>query len=181
MIHIEPANLRDASYVTANLRPYDREEVFCQLPDGVDNATLAAALMAGESFVAYHGDQPVGFFGTNLINICTASVWALGTPSLYRAIPAISRFLFDEHVPRLIDRGVLSLEARAMHGHRSAERWIKSLGGTPQGDPFVYGKGGELFTLFRWTVAAYRIIREGRWSKSHVPEPGQLAAIDEPQ
>lgn len=169
MITIEPATLAHASYITANMRPSDHHEVHCQLPDGVHNAVLAGALMTGQSFIAYHNDQPIAFFGTNLINVCTASVWALGTPSMQRAVPSISRFLFDEHVPQLIEQGVTSLEARCMVGHAAAERWIKGLGGTPLGEPFVYGKGGELFTLFRWTVAAYRIIREGRWSKSHVP------------
>lgn len=170
MIRIERAVLRDASFVTANLRHSDRAEVFCQVPDGTTTAVLAQALISGESFVAYRGDQPIALFGTSLINVCTASVWALGTDDMHRAVPAISRFLFDEHVPRLIDNGVTSLEARCMVGHAAAERWIKGLGGTPLGEPFVYGKGGELFTLFRWTVAAYRIIREGRWSKRHVPQ-----------
>lgn len=161
-VSIKPACLRDTSFVLANMRAKDRAEVFCQLPDGVTCPQLAMHLLRGKGFVAYLDDQPVMVFGTSLLNVCTASVWALGTPKTWRVVPAVSQFIMLEHVPDLLDQGITSVEARSILGHDQAHKWMLGLGAERSGEPFVYGKGGELFQLFRWTVEGYRTIREGQ-------------------
>lgn len=157
MITIEPANLRDASFVTANLRPADRAEVFCQLPDDYRTDTLAMwSMQAGEAYVAYAKGQPVTFFGTAPMTVCCFSVWAMGTRRFGKAAPAVGRFILEQLVPRRIEQGFTNAEARSMVGNDKAWSWIKTLGGLPASAPFLYGKGGEHFVLFRWTVAGYR-------------------------
>ena len=157
MITIEPANLRDASFVTANMRPADAREIFCQLPDDYRTDTLAMwSMQAGDAYVAYLKGQPVGFFGTAPMTVCCFSVWAMGTRRFERAAPAVGRFILDKLVPARIEQGFTNAEARSMVGNDKAWRWIKNLGGLPASAPFLYGKGGERFILFRWTVAGYR-------------------------
>jgi hypothetical protein len=165
-VTISSANIRDASWITANLGPVDYHEAFCQLPAGTHHAVLAEWLIrSGQAFIAYKGETPVALFGTSPINVCCMNVWALGTKSLPRVIPAVSRFLVDRHIPERLEQGFTSMEARALATHGVAHRWIEGLGGVRHGPAFLYGSGGEFFVLFRWTVASYRTIREGRWSK----------------
>jgi len=160
---IKPACLRDASFVMANLRPIDQLEAFCQLPDGVTSAQLAHYTVASsKAFVAYLDSQPVMVFGSSTINVCTVSLWALGTRKSWRVIPAVTRFMRDFHIPALIDSGVTLGEARSLLTHTQAHKWMRDFGAEVSGEPFVYGKGGELFQLFRWTVAGYRSICEGQ-------------------
>ena len=157
MIRIEPANYRDASFVTANLRPGDRAEIFCQLPDDMPSHSLAwFSIQSGDGYVAYENDQPIAFFGTSPMTVCCFSVWAMGTKRMARAVPAMSRYFLDRLVPARIEQGFTSAEARSMVGNDKAWRWIKTLGGLPASAPFLYGKGGEYFVLFRWTVTGYR-------------------------
>ncbi len=165
-VTIKPAVFRDASYVTANLRPADHHEAFCQLADGVTTVELAWWLLhAGAAFVAYDNEQPVALFGTAPMTPFCYSLFAVGTPAMRRAVPAISRFLMREHVEQRIAAGALTMEARSLATHTEAHRWMLSLGAEQQGEPFPYGKAGELFVMFRWTVAGYRAIREKRWSE----------------
>lgn len=177
MIDIRPANLRDASWLMANLRQLDREETFCQLPDDIPTGKLAEWLITGgEAFIAYHRNEPALLFGTTRIHVCAMSIWALGTDKAERTIPAVSRFLIEHAIPWRLDEGFTCMEARSLETHHDAHRWMESMGGKREGEPYLYGKGGERFVTYRWTVSSYRAISQSRWQTS-VP---QEYALDVP-
>jgi hypothetical protein len=161
VIEIRNAVLRDASYVTANMRPKDREEVYAQWPADMSTQMLARILVlspGSQCFVALHGDQPVAVFGTSPMTVNCMWVWALGTKAMWRAIPEMTRFFMEFHIPKRIDEGYTCAEARSLATHGRAHRWIEALGGVKQGPAFEFGKAGEFFVLYRWTVAGYRAI-----------------------
>lgn len=161
MIEITNAVLRDASYVTANLRPRDHEEVYAQWPDDLSTAMLARILVyspGSDCYTALLDGQPVAVFGTSPMTVNCMWVWALGTKDMRRAVPAMTRHFLDEQVPRRIEQGITCAEARSLATHGVAHRWIEALGGVKQGPAFEFGKRGEFFVLYRWTVAGYRAI-----------------------
>lgn len=164
-VEIRPAVLRDASYITANLRAIDQLEAFCQLPDGFTTIELAYGLLhAGDAFIAYKGEQPVFLFGTSAIHPTCYSVWGLGTEGTTRVIPEVTRYLMTTHIEKRIAEGARTMEARSLLAHTEAHGWMRGVGATQLGEPFEYGKGGEAFVLFRFTVAGYRAMRDKRWS-----------------
>lgn len=170
MISITPANLRDASWIMANLRPADREECFCQLPDGISTAKVAEwFITTGDAFVAHYRDEPALLFGTSRIHVCAMSVWAIGTERTPRVIPAVSRFLIEHAIPWRLEQGFTNMEARSLATHTEAHLWMESMGGVREGGAYPYGKGGERFVTYRWTVAGYRAISRSRW-KASVPQ-----------
>lgn len=149
---IQPATLKDASYVISWLRPEDEAEVLCQMPTGVLRHEIAyGLLMAGDCFSARLDGQPIALFGTSPINAACLSVWALGTVEVWRAVPVINRFMTGEHLPERIEQGYHSMEARSLVGHNSAHRWLEAMGGRQHGGPYEFGKNRELFVTFRWT------------------------------
>lgn len=159
-----PATLASASFVCANLRASDREEAFCQIPDGTKTHELAySLLMSGDTFVVEKRRQePVAFFGVSPINVATYSIWAVGTDDFTRAVPAMQRHVLKHVVPDLLGRGARTLEARAMQSHLTAHQWIHRTGGKASGIPFEYGKNGEMFVLFRWTRDALSLHQRHR-------------------
>lgn len=151
-----PAVLRDASFVIGNLNPDDRAEVMCQVSPATKTHELAyAMLMSSDSYVAKWKGRPAMFFGVNPLNICALSIWALGTRQSWRTIPELTAFVAHTVLPRKIDEGFTTMEARSIMGHTVAHGWMEATGAVRSGDPFVYGRGGELFQLFRWTVTEY--------------------------
>lgn len=166
IVTTKPAVVRDASWITANLRSADHEEAFCQLPEGTQTSVLAHHLVhSGESFVAYLDGEPVSLYGTSPINASCFGVWCIGTDQLERTIPAISRHLMTEIVERRIQQdGARTMEARSLVTHTAAHKWMLAMGAEQHGGPFPFGRNDELFLMFRWTVAGYRAIREKRWS-----------------
>lgn len=166
-VTIKPAVIRDASFITANLRAIDKTEAFCQLPDGATTIEMAWWLIhSGDAFIAYKNDAPVFLFGTSPISVCCYSVWGLGTEETTRVIPAVTRYLMTTHIEKRIAEGARTMEARSLASHTEAHGWMKMVGATQLGEPFEYGKHGEHFVLYRFTVAGYRAMRDKRWSKS---------------
>lgn len=169
MIDIRPATVAHATFITANLRPGDREEAFCQLPPDTPTAVLGTWLAqpTHRSLIAYLDDEPVTLFGASPINHFVWSVWALGTRQMQRTAPAVSRYFTRTLIPQLIEEfGIVGLEARSLASHDEARRWIENMGGKRHGKPFPFGRDGQRFVLYRWTVAAYRTIDAKNWSKS---------------
>lgn len=163
MIEVVPATLRDVSYVLYHLNPADEEETACQIDPALRRDHLGyMLLMSGDNFAVRIAGQPVAVFGTAPLNRATLSVWALGTDQMRRALPAIWRFLVEEHLPAKTSEGYRYMEARSIETHHAAHRWLRWLGATVLGEPHPFGRGGERFLLFRWTAEQLGIISQRR-------------------
>lgn len=153
-LSIRPGTLRDVSYVTAHMRQSDRDEAYCQLPDGTTNWQLAHMLvMSGDCWCVFEGERPIAAFGTSPMTAAAVSVWAVGTERMWRAAALIVRFMKETHIPALLGQGYRHMEARSLIDHHAAHRWMRMAGAKVHGPPMPFGKADELFLLFRWTVS----------------------------
>lgn len=161
---VEPATLRDATYVLWHMRPADEVEVMCQMPEGADRTEIAYGLLMsdGASFAIRRNGTPVAFFGTAPMNAGTLSIWALGTKAIPRVVPVINRFMTQEHLPRRIAEGYHAMEARSHADHVEAHRWLRSVGAEAHGPAFEFGRDREKFLLFRWTKDVFESIQAKR-------------------
>jgi hypothetical protein len=156
-IVIEPATLRDATYITAHLRPLDLVECMCQMPAGTTTVELGTGmLMHGDAWVAKLDGQPTVFFGMTPSTAPMVHIWAVGTKDTRRCIPRVSDHFFQVLAPYWLGRGYVLGEARSIVEHKQAHRWMKSLGAEQVGGAFPMGRDGEQFLLFRWTADAMR-------------------------
>ena len=151
MIHT--ANLRDATYITANLRRQDRAETLAQLD--VNMVQLGAMLCHQPyAYIAY-SDRPVMVFGASPMSRTTVSAWAIGTDRTRRVIPEVTRFINGPLAKQLVDDGYRWAEARSMEGHDAAHRWLRDMGAERVLDLPDFGAGGEKFHLFRRALIPY--------------------------
>lgn len=150
-IVIRPATLRDASFVTANMRRQDEVELLCQVKPGTKRHELAYFLvMSGDAFCAAIDDLPVMIFGASPVNAATVSAWAVGTKHTWRVVSHVTRFMREEYLPKLREEGYVAMEARSHVNHATAHRWMQDTGARVVSEPFTYGLGGEKFILFHW-------------------------------
>ena len=156
-VAIAPASLRDVAFVTANLRPRDRTEIFASadIVSLVEAAAIAVETSRDFCWAAKIAGQPVAAFGVAEASPLTPHIrtaWAFGTDRFRRAVPAISRFAMTRWPVRLRMEGVLRLEVRALADHDIAHRWLASLGAEFEGTLHCYGTAGEAFRLYAWTI-----------------------------
>ena len=150
-VRIVGGNLRDLSYIAANLRPDDRAEVDCQLDEWTPASLAFQALHAGPSYVAELNGNPEAAFGAGEIRLGLWIAWSWGTSRMARCVPRITKFVHDVLIPDIARRGGRRTEARALASNDMAVRWLRRLGATEQCLLPAYGKNGEDFILFDWT------------------------------
>lgn len=156
--------MADMTYIGANLREEDRREIFCQLPEGTTGSAMAAGVTtvvpASFTWVALVDGQPAAAFGFQPWTVPVWIAWAWGTRHLKKAMPAITRWCWQQE-DRLLEIGVRRLEARSIAGHTQAHRWLEQLGCKRVCDLPDHGRNGELFHLYAWTIG------DGRPSQRH--------------
>lgn len=148
-VHIVPGNVRDVSFVTANIRPVDRAELECQMPQW--DASIAARIGIASSYprvwTAWYKGEPRVALGFSLINVCTLQAWMWGDRYTTRCLPAIAAmkaFILAD----LRSQGFRRIEVRVMEEHEQARQWIRMLGGQWRQWLPQHGKGGEMFILY---------------------------------
>lgn len=163
-VEIKPAVFRDVCFVAAHMRDQDKREIYCQLAEDARSVDVAALSYANSEHVycAWIKGSPVAVFGFSSASLSGTvwSAWAFGTRKMKRTVPAISRFCVEEVAPDLVRLGVRRLEVRSIAYHDLAHRWLSRLGAEREAILAEWGRGGETFTLWSWTIR--------KWRKSHV-------------
>ena len=147
---IEPANMRDLSYVFANLRPTDLDEMVAE--HGYWTPARFAAQVVGlpYSYIARTKDGvPAIGFGAIPVTPSTVMAWLLATKGATRCIPEVTRFVDKPLRTQLKHDGYRWAEARALATNTFGRRWLRALDGHVVADLPGYGAGREDFVLYR--------------------------------
>lgn len=153
MIEIREATLRDVSFIAANLRACDREEIGCQVAPATRPSEIATFCLQGaQSWTVFRHGLPIGAFGFAPISDGVLNGWAFGRPGFGRCTPAVTRFVFRHVVPDWLNKGVRRIEVRTIESHESAHRWLEAAGAVRCCNLDDWGSGGERFFLYAWVV-----------------------------
>lgn len=164
---IHDLNVRDFTYVVANMRDEDFEEINALFPEAVARGDygplLAKAAFEGPGYSAWIDDEPVAVFGAGMSDsYSTAIAWAFGTRQFKRAAGMISHFYKHKLSHDLYNAGVTRLEARALGTHDYARNWLKRLGFHEDCELPYYGRNGQSFFLYSFTLADYNRMFKNR-------------------
>lgn len=156
-VTIELATVRDVSFILANLRSGDHDEIVCQLPEGAKPVDFTAQCVCfGQSWVAKWGGVPAMTFGVSSMTAAgnVLSGWAFGTRRAPGCIREVVRFCRDVLMPMWISDGVTRIEARSLGAHSVAHRWMQAIGAVHEGSVPDWGRSGETFELYVWRDTA---------------------------
>lgn len=152
MVTIEPACLRDVTWIAANMRAQDRREIAALVGDA-SMTDAAGAMLRGSpdhAFVAYLDAEPVAAVGVMRHAAHLGSAWAFGTDRTRRVIPALTRWGIAEWKPRMIADGYRRVEVRTIIDHDLSHRWLEKLGFARECLCRGYGRDGETFAQFAY-------------------------------
>lgn len=142
--------LESVSFILANLRAWDRKEIFA-LQWGEDESALAEWLMATPSYSVVAGlERPIAFLGALAMWPGVWSMSLFATDEWRRCSTSMTKYVARVMLPTLWKQGAHRLECRCMDGHPS-ERWLRRFGAEREGTLRNYGKNKETFHVYALT------------------------------
>ena len=159
-VEIRPAVFRDMSFVAAHMRDEDAREIYCQFPDDATSLDVAALSYANteHAYCAWAAGSPVAAFGFSPRHPPARSVppGPSARTAFGKAVPAISRYGAEVVAPQLVAEGVRRIEVRSIADHDIAHRWLRRLGARREAKLRDWGRNGETFILWSWTLNDWR-------------------------
>ncbi len=156
---VRALNLRDITYVLANLRNSDWDELKVQIPRNASKIELAAYMLPaiqGPAYSVCYKENPIAVFGVTPSPIPTMYIgFAFGTNKFRRAAPIITQFGYAVLSHWLVEAGAIRLEVRASASHLQANSWLKTLGFNFDCPLKHYGTDGSDFNLYSMTIEDY--------------------------
>lgn len=161
-VEIKPASNSATTYIAANLREPDVTEFRATFGQLDYSAVMLAATDRSWPFAytAWVAEQPVFLFGvlSTPEHPHIGVAWGMGTNKAKRAIPGVTRFITQQMIPMLRDRGIRRVEVRAIKSNDFATRWIaEALGAEFEGELPEFGFQGETFLQFAWTKRKFHV------------------------
>lgn len=153
-VEISPATLRETSWIAANMRPIDKDEIHCQMidPTAAKIAHSQISMSPRFAYVASINDEPVCAYGLAEWQPGVGHLWAFGTKKIYGAIRDVTDHINDGIYEDVFsDSSVHRVECRSISTHVSAHRWIEKIRLKFITDLPCYGKDAEDFKLFALT------------------------------
>ncbi|MRG70349.1 hypothetical protein GH722_01085 [Alphaproteobacteria bacterium HT1-32] len=148
---LQPACLRDLSWVAAFMRQADRDEVFALMAD--DNPLALAArldLVTEQAWCAHWRGRAVAAFGATPNGPHVAEVWLFASDDWSHVALSVTRFILRRVMPDLAAAGFVRAQCQSAAGHVTAHAWLERLGAVREGIHPLRGRGGETFITFAW-------------------------------
>lgn len=171
LVQIVAGNLRDITWLAANMVPEDKAEINCQIPDEWENdgTTIGSALYADSlfSWVAMRRGKLLMAWGFVPRTVSIMDGWAFGTSDKAKAIPAINAYMTGPMALEFVEMGLTRIEVRVSKENALAIKWLQSLNCNHVCDIEGQGKHGEKFELRAWTRGDWlHVLRKSSQSRT---------------
>jgi RimJ/RimL family protein N-acetyltransferase len=144
---IQPATVRDLTYIAANMRPVDKAEIDCQFPYWTPTWLGAVCQGSEYKWCAIWDGEPIAALGFAHQTAVVVQGWSWGTSRYPQAVRAMMRFVVEAEA-QLREGGVRRIEVRALKSHTDANRLIARMGGKAIAKLRNHGTDGETFVLY---------------------------------
>ena len=154
-ILLRDLNLFAVEYLTFNMRPEDRAEVFgvWRHDDELRFAGEVTHILRnyGRSQIAYIEGKPAALFGFSChLKPKVYDVWMFGTEDFTKALFPLMRWCRNEANDILSIEKAHRLQAQSRADHHEAHKLIKAMGGIEECRLEAWGKDGSDYLMFKW-------------------------------
>ena len=149
-MRLEEPSVETVGWVAANMREWDRREIYAtRLDDSVD-AFVSDVMRAGPIFWTAGIELPIAVFGVAPMWRGVWSMWFFATNEIDKIGLGATRLIVRDIVPMMWGLGAHRLECKSMEGHTEAQRWLATLGARRESTQARYGRNGEDFHTYVW-------------------------------
>lgn len=141
--------------VISAMREADRAEIFAtRFSDCLIDFSNDVLAAGSPSWVSgMDGLGPIAVFGASERWPGMYDMWLFATNDFQHIGKSMTKLIRNAIVPGLFEAGARRLECRSMESHNHAHRWLETAGARSEAVIPNYGKHGENFRVFSWTVS----------------------------
>jgi hypothetical protein len=163
-IEIVDATLPMLTYVAANARAIDKEELVAAGPETPTHAAIitwhCTQGVGGLMHAVLLDGNPEVVFGATRQSELTPwlySGWMWGTEKTAIVMPEMYRWGYTDRrwVRSVLGHGCRRLEVRSIAHHHESHRWLTHMGATREADLIDWGRNGARFVLFAWRASDF--------------------------
>lgn len=154
MNHLLKADPAAVLHVCINMRDRDRDEVYAtRWTDSPLDLAEDMTRIPGPKWVAWReGIGPVAAYGAMPMWPGVWSLYLFATPHFQHVAWDVTRHIRRVMMTSLSIAGAHRAEARSLSTYLEAHAWLERLGARREGELKGYGRGGEDFITFAWSV-----------------------------
>lgn len=144
-------------YVASNMRAIDRAEIFAtRWMESAIEVAEDTTVYPGFTWVGWLDTDPVVVFGAKPLWPNVWTVFAYATDKFQQIAWNVTRHIRRVTIPALVLAGAHRAQCHSLATHVEAHKWLESLGAVRECVVPRYGKGGEDFVLFGWTLESVK-------------------------
>ena len=144
-MRLETPCVETVGYVAANMREWDRREIYATRLDDDLDSFVSDVRRVGPIWWVAGIDLPIAAFGVAPMWPGVWSMWFFATNNLDKIGFPVTRFIIRDIIPMMWGLGAHRLECRSMEGHVEAQRWLETLGAKREGSLRAFGRNREDF------------------------------------
>jgi hypothetical protein len=144
-------NTPDVAHIAANMREWDRREIFAtRFGDDIDEFVLEASSRGPLAWTVGLGNEPIAAFGCHQCWPGMWSLWFFATDKLDTIGLSVTRLIIRAILPAIRGDDTRRIECRSMEGHDDAQRWLTVIGATREATLKGFGRDGDDFHVYTW-------------------------------
>lgn len=145
-----PVNYSDALFVAANMREWDRKEIYAtRWNDDPSDIATDCCYMGDFGWVACE-PEPIAVVGAGPMHPGVWGVHMFATDNFSKIAISLTKFVRRVIIPSLAATGAHRAECKSMEGHEDAQKWLEFLGAERESTLAEYGRNGEDFHIYTW-------------------------------
>lgn len=138
------------AFIVANLREWDRREIFATRWDD-DEAAFVDDFLSRPAMGHIFGlERPIGVIGARPLWPGAWAAFMFATDEFAKVGKGLTKRAIRRIIPGVVRAGCHYATAASLEGHLEAHAWIRALGGRPRTILNHYGRNRENFVLFEW-------------------------------
>jgi hypothetical protein len=139
-----------ARFICANLREWDRREIFaCRWDDCTDGLAQQVLATPGPKWMATRDGRPAAFIGCVILWPGVYSPWCFGTDDFSGVSLLLTRLGKRGIIPSVLASGGHRMEAKSLDGHENSQAWLeRCFGFRREATHPGFGRNGETFHTY---------------------------------
>lgn len=149
-MRMSKVNYNDALYVAANMREWDKKEIYATRWNDDPSEVASDCVGCGDFVWTAALNEPIAIIGASPLRPGVWQVFMFATDNFSKIALSLTKFAKRVIIPALRSSGAHRIECKSMEGHIDAQNWLEFFGANKESTLTNYGRNQEDFHQYTY-------------------------------